>query len=151
MKWLTNKSYNAIFLTFMSLIYGGMYLAISDHMEFESILPPMNSANLWLWNRWIEALYGGVLHYLGWGILTLTAVILILSFTSRSQKLDEYQGTILMKAVIGAGFLSITLSPLLIVGILSQPHLAIPDILFAVTFVWCFVLVAYLAFLLIQR
>lgn len=151
MTWLTNKSYNAIFITFMSLIYGGMYLAISDHMEFESILPPMNSANLWFWNRWIEALYGGVLHYLGWGILASTAVILILSFTSRSQKLDEYQGTILTKAVIGAGFLSIILSPLLIIGLLSEPFFAIPLILFAVTLVWCFVLVAYLTFLLIQR
>lgn len=140
-----------MFLTILSIIYGGMFLVISGHMEFLSILPAANTANLSFWNSWIAALYSGGLGYIGWGILAVTAVILILSFTSRSQKLDEYQGTILTKAVIGAGFLSIILSPLIIIGLLREPLLAIPFILFAVTLVWCFVLVAYLTFLLIQR
>lgn len=147
MTWLTNKRTNSLFIAGLSLIYGTLFLLISGHMEFLSILPKRNSANMGLWNAWLNVLYDGGLTYVGYGIFFLAFLIVLMTFSSRAKKFDEYQGSILTKVIFMAGLVVALFSPLVIVNILSEPHFAVPFILFGLTVLWSFIVVTYLFFL----
>lgn len=148
MTFITNKVTNAVFIALLSLVYGGLFLLISDHMEFISILPPKASANYGFWNTWLAFIYDGGLTIIGYTILGITVAIGGLSFFGSYRKLDEYQSALLLKVIMVSGLITLVSFPLLVINLLSEPLFAIPFTLFFVVVVWLFFQITYLLFLI---
>lgn len=151
MTFITNKVTNAVFIALLSLVYGGLFLLISGHMEFLSTLPPKASANYGFWNTWLAFIYDGGLTIIGYTILGITVAIGGLSFFGSYKKLDEYQSSLLLKVIMVSGLITLVSFPLLVINVLSEPLFAIPFTLFFVVVIWLFFQITYLLFLIKLR
>ena len=148
MIFINNKVTNAVFMALLSLVYGGLFLLISGHMEFLGTLPPKSSANYGFWNNWLAFIYGGGLTIIGYIILGTTLVIVGLSLFGSCRKLDEYQSALLLKVIMVSGLVTLVSFPLLVINLLSEPLFAIPFTLFFVVVIWFFFQITYLLFLI---
>ncbi|PJK15933.1 hypothetical protein CQS04_11910 [Chryseomicrobium excrementi] len=151
MTFITNKVTNAVFIALLSLVYGGLFLLISGHMEFLSTLPPKASVNYGFWNTWLTFIYDGGLTIIGYTILGITVAIGGLSFFGSYKKLDEYQSSLLLKVIMVSGLITLVSFPLLVINVLSEPLFAIPFTLFFVVVIWLFFQITYLLFLIKLR
>lgn len=148
MTFINNKMTNAVFIALLSLVYGGLFLLISGHMEFLGTLPPKSAANYGFWNNWLAFIYGGGLTIIGYIILGTTLVIVGLSLFGSYRKLDEYQSALLLKVIMVSGLVTLVSFPLLVINLLSEPLFAIPFTLFFVVVIWFFFQITYLLFLI---
>lgn len=148
MTFINNKMMNPVFIALLSLVYGGLFLLISGHMEFLGTLPPKSSANYGFWNNWLAFIYEGGLTIIGYTILGITLVIVGLSIFGSYRKLDEYQSALLLKVIMVSGLITLVSFPLLVINVLSEPSFAIPFTLFFVVVIWLFFQITYLLFLI---
>lgn len=139
MMLLKNRLVNSMVVSIISLLYGALFMLISGHVEFISILPK-GRANYDFWEGWCKFLLVGNIKYIG--IVTILIGLIILARTIltiikyRRVKLDEYEVSLLQRGLSVAGITAILLIPILLILILSEPQYAVPFALFFVVVTW---------------
>lgn len=135
---------NAVFLSLMSACYAFLFILTSDHLEFSRLLSKSNTLQSGFWNGWSGFIRAGSMKYVGYGIIALTAVILVLMLLKRTKSYDEFQMSILSKSLIIAGILSIVMLPVLMVMLLSDTNYTVETIFLFGTVQWFSILFAEL-------
>lgn len=90
----------------------------------------------------------GVMKFIGYLIIGLTALIIVFIFAKRTKEYDEYQVSILAKSLFVAGFLSIIMIPFLMIMLLSDPTYSTETIFLFAAIQWLGVLVSYFVFVI---
>lgn len=136
---LKNRLLNSTAVTLISLFYGALFILISEHIEFISIMPK-SSANYAFWDEWREFLLSGNIKYIGIATILIGLIILARAiYTSIKYKrveLDEYEVSLLQKGLGVAGITAILLIPILLILVLSEPQYAVPFALFFAIITW---------------
>jgi len=147
-KLLKNSVVNAIFIGLISAVYSFLFIFISNHIEFLSLLSQSKTLNSKFWNGWSNFIRAGNMKYIGYLIISLTIIIFLLIFLGDRKKYDEYQISILSKSLVLGAILSIIFMPIIMVMFLSDPNYSIETVALLAAGQWLSVLVSYLLYLL---
>ncbi|MDD2497121.1 MAG: hypothetical protein PHY90_03145 [Desulfitobacteriaceae bacterium] len=136
---------NALFITALSAFYSFLFIFISDHMEFQSIVHPKGTLQIPVINAFTGFIMGGNMKYVGYAIIVLAAAILVITIF-RGKKYDEYQQSIQAKCALAIGILTIFMVPLLLLFILTDPNYSIEFIFLFIIIHWFCVLITDLIY-----
>ncbi len=146
MKWIKNPRMNVFFISFLSCIYAFIFIITASHMEFNRLFKNTHVLN-GFWRDFAEFIKVGNMKYIGYITLLLVFIIMILSLFKKGVY-DEYQTAILLKGLTIAGFVSIILTPILIISVVSVPQSAIPTAFLFVLIQWVPLVVCDVVFLI---
>ena len=147
MKILRKPQINAVIVLVISMFYALVFILISGHIEFERIINHANTLNSTFWNGWSVFLKQGNMRYIGYAYIILALAIVIVSFIKK-RDYDEYQTSILEKAVITMGVALVFLFPVALLLVLSDPSYSIEALMFLLVAHWSSVLIADLIYVI---
>jgi hypothetical protein len=139
MTFLRGRLLNATVVTLISLFYGAIFMIISGHMEFISIIPEKD-ANMGFMEPWRQFLLSNNLKYLGATMICMGLVILARTIyvviKHDKIELSEHETALLQKGLCITGIMTIILLPLLFLLILSQPNFSVPYTTLFIVVTW---------------
>lgn len=136
---------NALFVSVLSAFYAFLFIFISDHMEFQSMVHLKRTLQIPFINAFTGFIMGGNMKYVGYAIIVIAAVILVITLLRR-KKYDEYQKSIQARCALAVGILTIVMVPLLLLFILTDPNYSIEFIFLFIIIHWFCVLITDLIY-----